>query len=153
MGVPVRQVLVLPAAITVVAAILGVWRLRRGWAVITVEGPSMEPTFYEGDRVVVRRTPPPAVSSGDVVVVDKGGVDPTRRYPARRIGDDRQWMIKRVRAVAGDPVPDGIPVADAVVPEGRLVLLGDNGSASFDSRVAGYFPAELLFGVVVRRMC
>jgi signal peptidase I len=61
-------------------------------------------------------------------------------------------MIKRVGAVAGEPVPEGIPVPDAVVPEGKLVLLGDNAEISFDSRIVGYFPAELLLGGVVRRM-
>ena len=61
-------------------------------------------------------------------------------------------MIKRVAAVAGEPVPHGIPVPDAVVPDGKLVLLGDNADASFDSRVAGYFSADRLLGGVVRRM-
>jgi signal peptidase I len=149
---PACRVLGLSAALTTLVATFGVWWLRRGWAVITVEGPSMEPTFHHGDRVVVRRTPPFAVASGDVVVVDKADVDPTRRYPQGRILDGRQWMIKRVGAVAGDPVPDGIPVPDAVVPAGKLVLLGDNARNSVDSRMVGYFPAERLLGGVVRRM-
>jgi signal peptidase I len=33
-----------------------------------------------------------------------------------------------------------------------LVLLGDNPAASFDSRQAGFFPAERLLGAVVRRL-
>jgi signal peptidase I len=147
---------VLPAAFTVLAATLGVWWLRRGWAVITVDGPSMEPTFHQGDRVVVRRTPRLAVSSGDVVIIAKGvdtaDVAPTRHFRPARIRDGRRWMIKRVGAVAGDLVPDGVPVPDAVVPEGKLVLLGDNARNSLDSRTFGYFPAEGLLGVVVRQL-
>jgi signal peptidase I len=135
-----------------VAAAAAVWRLRRSWAVITVVGPSMEPTFHQGDRVVVRRTARFAVSAGDVVVIERPGGDPARRDQPAGIRDGRRWMIKRVGAVAGEPVPDGIPVTDAVVPEGRLVLLGDNADASFDSREVGYFPAALVLGGVVRRM-
>jgi signal peptidase I len=114
----------------------------------------MEPTFHHGDRVAVRRTPPFMVSTGDVVVIEQSDFDHMwKNVPGQgRIQDGRRWMIKRVRAVAGEPVPDGIPVPDAVVPEGKLVLLGDNADSSYDSRVAGYFPTERLLGGVVRRM-
>lgn len=61
-------------------------------------------------------------------------------------------MIKRVYATSGEPVPDGIPVPDSVVPKGMLLLLGDNALSSYDSRVAGYFPADRVFGGVVRRL-
>jgi signal peptidase I len=149
--VPARGLLVFSVALAA-ATTVGVLWLRRGWAVITVEGPSMEPTFHQGDRVAVRRTPWFAASSGDVVVIERPEDYRTQRKRAGRIHDGRGWMIKRVGAVAGEPVPDGIPVPDAVVPEGKLVLLGDNADASFDSRVVGYFPADLLLGGVVRCM-
>lgn len=123
----------------VATASVAVWSLRRSWAVVTVEGLSMEPTFHDGDRVAVRRRRF-AVATGDVVVI---------RPP--RVGR-AGFVIKRVAAVAGEPVPHGIPVPDAVVPDGKLVLLGDNAEASFDSRVAGYFSADRLLGGVVRRM-
>jgi signal peptidase I len=110
-------------ALAVVAA-AGVWRLRRGWAVITVEGSSMEPTFHDGDRVAVRRTPTFRVMAGEVVVIAKPGFDNSWRNSPAPIRDDRRWMIKRVGAVAGEPVP----------------------------RMAGYFPADRLLGHVVRRM-
>lgn len=140
------------AALVAAAASVAIWRLRRDWAVVTVEGPSMEPTFHHGDRVAVRRTPRFSVSSGDVVVIGQPHAGPTRHYSRPRILDGRRLVIKRVAAVSGEPVPDGIPVSDAVVPEGKLVLLGDNAAASFDSRAVGYFPAEFLLGGVVRRI-
>ena len=146
MTVPARVVFTVPVALAA-AAVVGVWWLRRNWAVITVEGPSMEPTFHQGDRVAVRRTPGLIVSAGDIVVTF-----PIQHSQPDRACGGRRWMIKRVRAVAGEPVPDGIPVTDAVVPEGKIVLLGDNPEASFDSRVVGYFSADLLYGGVVRRM-
>jgi signal peptidase I len=118
--------------------------------VVTVEGPSMEPAFHNGDRVAVRRTRRFAVSSGDVVVIERPPVDSAQHTPI--LGGRRRWVIKRVGAVAGEPVPHGIPVPDAVVPAGKLVLLGDNAAASVDSRTVGYFSAELLLGGVVRRM-
>jgi signal peptidase I len=147
---PARRALVFSAAL-VLAASAAVWRLRRDWAVVTVEGASMEPTFFHGDRIAVRRTRPSAVSTGDVVVVELP--DRYRRWlrPPGRIGNSREWMIKRVRATSGDPVPEGIPVPDAVVPAGQLVVLGDNASASYDSRAVGYFPIERVLGVVSRR--
>jgi type IV secretory pathway protease TraF len=52
----------------------------------------------------------------------------------------------------GADVPDGIRVPDAVVPRGKLVLLGDNAGASLDSRMVGYFSAALLLGRVARRL-
>jgi signal peptidase I len=129
----------------------GVAWLRRNWAVITVVGPSMEPTLHEGDRVAVRRTSGTLVSSGDVVVVRRPSGKPGWPETPAGTEDDRR-MVKRVAAVGGEPVPDGVPMDDAVVPHGQLVLLGDNLAASFDSRMAGYFPTTFVYGRVVRRM-
>ncbi|MEJ3654363.1 S26 family signal peptidase [Actinomycetes bacterium KLBMP 9759] len=143
----------LVAVLLAVGAAAGgvIWWLRRNWVVITVEGPSMEPTFYAGDRVAVRRTPRFKVSTGDVVVTRQlNGRPATARSSSRTVAGS--WMIKRVGAMSGDPVPAGIPVSDEIVPPGQLVLLGDNSSASFDSRVNGYFPEADLLGGVVRKM-
>jgi len=160
-------------------AAVGVAWLRRSWAVITVVGSSMEPTFHEGDRVavrrvrrlgvrrtaglaaggtsglVVRRASRRAVSTGDVVVVRRPSGEPgwsDQPVEAGGAAADGRRMIKRVAAVPGEPVPESVPMDDAVVPEGQLVLLGDNLAASFDSRMVGYFPAAFVYGRVVRRM-
>lgn len=68
---------------------------------------------------------------------------------------DPPWLIKRAVAVPGDMVPRVPALAGAeesVVPAGSLVVLGDNPRVGFDSRQAGYFRADTLLGVVVRRM-
>jgi signal peptidase I len=109
------------------------WLLGR-WAVVVVEGPSMRPTFIEGDRLLVRRRT--KVKPGDVVVVQHSMVREER-------------MIKRVAAVPGENDPTG---SGGLVPDGKLVLLGDNPAASFDSRQAGMLDASKVLGVVIRKL-
>ncbi|MEU4211796.1 S26 family signal peptidase [Streptomyces sp. NPDC026206] len=126
---------------------------------VTVDGRSMEPAYRDGDRVLVRRGAQAA--KGEVVVVER----PPFRSPwyepplGRRAGApavyERQWVIKRVAAVPGDPVPPGTVSASAGgpgarVPAGMVVLLGDNREHSYDSRQVGYFPAERVLGSVLR---
>jgi signal peptidase I len=131
------------AAAAVVALGAVAWRTRRAYLVATVRGPSMSPTYREGDRLLVRRVAPAALRLGDVVVLT---------MPAGPVVDEVELMVKRVAATPGDPVPDGIPVCERLVPPGRLVVLGDNPHASYDSRRVGYFDASTLVGVVVRPM-
>ncbi|KXK58317.1 hypothetical protein AWW66_30465 [Micromonospora rosaria] len=131
--------------------------LRRRLVLVTVRGGSMLPAYRDGDRVLVRRGGTPAV--GQVVVVER----PIHGWhlppldagaPAARIAN-RIWMIKRVAAVEGDPIPDGLAalLPDGVpwthVPPGRLVLLGDNRAASMDSRHLGLFPVRRVLGAVL----
>lgn len=143
---------------TVVAALY--W-LRRHLAVIEVYGVSMAPALRPGDRVLVRRTPLARVRAGDIVVYRDAGTDaePRRgsRAFARRGLGDQVWTIKRAVAVPGDPVPASVAPVVAARPgspvrAGCLVVLGDNLPHSYDSRDCGYVSAELLLGVVRRRV-
>ncbi|MGW4638168.1 S26 family signal peptidase [Sphaerisporangium sp. NPDC004334] len=133
--------------------------LGRSLVAVTVRGVSMEPTYHDGDRVLVQRNR--SLAPGQVVVVES----PTRGaewlgspIPGRAgavVISDRHWMIKRVVAVPGDPVPsDQAPalahVPDTHVPPGKLVVVGDNREKSFDSRQIGYVPVERVLGVVLR---
>jgi signal peptidase I len=131
------------ALIAVLVAVLGVVRLLRArFVAVTVSGVSMEPTLSSGDRVLVRRVPLGRVRPGQVVVI----ANPTGEPP---------WLVKRAAAVPGDQVdPDWLPAGHAPdrVPAGALVVLGDNVTASYDSRRAGFFPAAALLGVVVREL-
>jgi signal peptidase I len=130
---------VIAALVTILAAAVpAVWWLRRQLLVVTVDGISMQPTYSPGDRLLVRRVRPGAIRRGQVVVVAKSGP-----------GDD-ELIVKRAAALPGDPVPAGIPVPDRMVPAGRLVVLGDNPAASYDSRAMGYVAARALIGVVLR---
>jgi nickel-type superoxide dismutase maturation protease len=92
-----------------------------------VEGASMQPTYFHGERVIVdrrayRRRPP---APGDVVVLR----DPEE--PARHL----------VKRVAGPP-PGAEPRRDAVY------VLGDNPDESRDSRDFGPVPLALIIGRV-----
>ncbi|MYT11109.1 signal peptidase I [Streptomyces sp. SceaMP-e96] len=129
--------------------------------VVTVRGVSMAPAYRDGDRVLVRRTARP--TRGQVLVVERPAVHtrwPSRPLPAgagaRAVGR-RQWLIKRLAALPGDPVPEPMlstsPLArpgPPRVPAGSLVLLGDNPQHSVDSRHFGFYPADRVLGTVVR---
>jgi signal peptidase I len=147
-------VAVLGAAVVAVAAV----RWRR--VVADVEGPSMEPTLHAGDRLLVRRGTS-GLRVGRIVVIEQPFADlgwwrPGGRRPAVgfRAGAGT-WSVKRVVAVAGDPVPyDRVPTLGggpgSLVPAGKLVVLGDNPEASFDSRMYGYVPEDRVLGVMLR---
>ncbi|WP_078603299.1 MULTISPECIES: S26 family signal peptidase [unclassified Streptomyces] len=133
--------------------------LGRRLVAVTVRGTSMEPTYRDGDRVLVRRDS--RFTPGQVVVVERPVPGrgwhrpPLARDSAAHAVTGRDWLIKRVAAAPGDPVPhERIPalahVPETRVPPGRLVLLGDNPAVSFDSRRVGYFPAERVLGAVLR---
>ena len=144
--------------VAVVVALVSIRSVRRRLVVVTVVGESMLPTYRTGDRVVVRRTDLAQVRPGDVVVIeepdDGGGWVRRPPFGARATDlDSRQWMIKRVVAVPGDPAPvQDLPpmAAGPAVPVGAFVVRGDNANRSYDSRQLGYFPADRLLGVVAR---
>ncbi len=128
---------------------------RRRLVAVSVFGPSMAPAYRDGDRVLVWRTRAGRLRRGQVVVVERPEPDGHWRSDAR--SRPSRWMIKRVAALPGDPVPrQAVPMLagrpEDAVPPAMLVLLGDNGSASYDSRQVGYFPADRLLGVAVRKL-
>ncbi|WP_444477982.1 S26 family signal peptidase [Streptomyces inhibens] len=143
-----------------VGLVLTVSALGRHLVAVTVRGASMEPAYREGDRVLVRRGRLPA--PGQVVVVtdlpDAGPTTtPVPATAAARTVPSPALLIKRVAAVPGDPVPrDRVPalagVPERYVPPGKLVLLGDNPEASFDSRHRGYFATACVVGTVWRSL-
>ncbi|QXE39618.1 S26 family signal peptidase [Streptomyces sp. GMY02] len=145
----------LAATLGLTLAVTG--KLARTLVVVTVHGNSMEPAYHDGDRVLVRRGAPP--EPGQVVVMERPAAGIGWTAPPVSTGADptavsaREWLIKRVAAVPGDPVPYEMGVADERVPHvptGRVVLFGDNRAASHDSRQMGYFPVERLLGAVLR---
>lgn len=128
--------------------------LRRRFLVVSVSGPSMEPTYHDGDRLLAVRRPAASLRTGQVVVADlltrlPGAADRSAAAAVHQSGHRR--VVKRIAAVAGEPVPPGVDAAPTV-PPGMLVLLGDNPRASVDSRQYGYVAAEQVIAVVLRRL-
>jgi len=121
-----------------------------------VDGPSMEPTLYTGDMLVVNKfmyrfTSP---KRGDVIIF---------RYP-RQLQKD---YVKRVIAVAGETIEvrmgrvyvngqlfeEGFTTKPSIssfprteVPGGSVFVLGDNRSNSEDSRYFGAVPLSNIKG-------
>ncbi|WP_219602030.1 S26 family signal peptidase [Nonomuraea indica] len=134
-----------------VAGVLAVVRLRRRYVVVTVHGESMLPTYRPGERLVVRRTAARAPRAGQVVVLAEAGHPPPGGHGTP------SWIVKRVAAAPGDPIPrDTVPALrdepGTHVPAGRLVVLGDNPDRSHDSRHSGYATTDRLLGVVRRKV-
>ncbi|WP_020390317.1 S26 family signal peptidase [Kribbella catacumbae] len=120
-----------------------IW-LRRAFLIVTVRGHSMEPAYWSGDRLLVRRSGLSAVRPGAVVVV---------QLEADGSATDRTRLVKRAAAVPGDPAPSWLwSAGDNLVPPDRLVVLGDNASRSQDSRQLGYLPGRAVVGIAVRQM-
>ncbi len=132
------------------AALAG-WLLVRHTVVVTVSGRSMEPTLRHGDRLLAVRIRSGAgeeqrLRVGDLVVL----VDPDA---VRADGTTGRRLVKRVAALAGASVPvaaAGVVEAGQLVPRGHLMVLGDNPDVSYDSRRAGFIPADRVLGRIVR---
>ncbi len=137
--------MIVVAGVAVAVVVAAVVLARRRLVTVTVEGFSMYPALRPGDvlLVAVRARPRP----GGVAVVRRGHPVHGWRSPAAPGGS--RWLVKRVAAVAGDPVPAWAPVPDAVVPAGALLVLGDN-PRSADSKQWGYCPAGAVLG---RSLC
>lgn len=129
------------AAVVAVAALA---TLRRRYALVTVDGGSMLPAYEHGDRLVARRGAG-RLTVGDVVVFERPRLGPEGRaeWPG-----GAHWMVKRVAALPGDPMPAPCVPANGSepVPAGRLAVLGDNRAASADSRSFGLVPLSRVYG-------
>ena len=123
---------------------------RRFLMIFTVQGNSMMPTFRPGDRVLLLRQRGRALRSGRIIVIAEP--NPETGWNDLPVLNDqilgRRWSIKRIVALAGDPVPKGVGKGEARVPCGHLVVLSDNPSGK-DSRAFGFLPIEAVLGTVI----
>jgi len=111
---------------------------------VIVSGPSMQPTYMSGDRLLESKAywligP---IHQEDIVVI--------------RNEDGKGYIIKRVYRLGGEKVdyknvPDSWNLASGeyVVPEGDVYVLGDNRPVSEDSRKFGPVPMERILGKIV----
>lgn len=104
-----------------------------------VSGASMEPTFDSGDYLIVDelsynlRKP----QKGEVVVF---------RYPL----DPSKFFIKRIAGLPGETME--INEKKITLAENEYFVLGDNASASSDSRIWGPVPENLIIGRTLIRL-
>ncbi|PXX71663.1 signal peptidase I [Nocardia tenerifensis] len=133
----------LGAVVTLLAAIFAA---RRKLVLVNVTGASMEPTLRDGDRILVRRRGPAALRRGQIVVLmaPEAAQGPQWQCPG--------WHVKRVVALAGDPLPADVPPADetGLVPRDSVVVFGDNPFGG-DSRDWGPYRVDGLVGTLVCR--
>ena len=127
-----------------------------------VRGASMEPTYQDGQVVLVRRHTVlnPALHRNDVVLLqrDRGEVIIKRIYrlPGEEVTTDYPYVIGRpeYRALRDFyeqetvKTPQG-PITRYFVPRGYIVVLGDNPDVSEDSRFFGPVPITDVIGSVV----
>jgi signal peptidase I len=146
---------------TIVLALVLFMAINFLTARIRVDGSSMEPNFHDGDYVIVNRMAYRLgdIQRGDVIVFP---------YPLHEEDD----YIKRVIGLPGDHVavyggvvyvnaealsepyimekPD-TDLAEVIVPDGYVYVMGDNRNASSDSRSWGPLKIEKIIGKAVFR--
>lgn len=136
---------------------------------IVVEGPSMEPNYYQGYRVFVNCADR-NFTRGDVVVIDAAGTKLNTRIIKRVIAtegqtvnidssagyvyvdgkklDESAYIHNGITRVEGDGLtPMQFPLT---VPKGKIFVLGDHRDVSEDSRYApvGLIDARYVMGKV-----
>lgn len=125
----------------------------------TVNGPSMEPTLYDHDYMLITRGVDRPMR-GDIVTVKVIYKGVPQEWVKRvvAIGGDRVDVAGDYILVNGKPevfqhaiLTSGYrtPAATVTVPTGHVFLAGDNRSVSEDSRYVGTLPVTAIDGKVV----
>jgi signal peptidase I len=136
--------LVIPAFLAVVVVLNG---FLFGFAI--VHGESMEPTFVEGDRVVIYHFQPD-YETEDIVILDRG-----EKLIKRLIATEGDYLQVdntgvHVNGVLVEPdIQPGLLPYDGIIPSGYCFVLGDNRDHSNDSRYFGLVSTENLLGKVI----
>lgn len=136
--------LVIPSFLVVVVILNGFFF---GFAV--VEGESMEPSFVDGDRVVIYHFAPD-YEPGDILIFSHGD-----KLIKRLIAKEGDHLVVNLDGVEVNGVlveeyirPGFLPY-DAVIPAGHYFVMGDNRDHSNDSRYFGLVSDSDLIGKVI----
>jgi signal peptidase I len=121
------------------AVVTGLVVVRRSYVIVKVAGASMMPTYRDGERVIARRMRGQELRTRDVIAFV-----PPAAYQRQ---EDPTYRIKRIVAVAGDPIPHWLREPGRQVPPGKLVVLGDNPNSE-DSRRYGYVDVPAVIAIV-----
>ncbi len=116
-----------------------------------VDGPSMEPTFFEGDAVVVFHGPGLAYAEGDIVIIDRTDKLLIKRLiglPGDHITVSSMGVFLNGTLIESYVADFHVPL-DLDIPEGYCFVLGDNRTQSNDSRYFGLISESDLLGKVV----
>jgi signal peptidase I len=126
---------------------------------VRVDGPSMEPSYYHNNRVVVLKV---AYLFGDIqrgdVIVFPAPPNPEEDYIKRVIGlpGDEVMVADGKVYVNGqsldEPYINAPPINSmraVTVPEGMVFVMGDNRNVSSDSRSWGPLPIDDIIGKAV----
>lgn len=126
---------------------------------VRVDGPSMEPSYYHNNRIVVSKASYwwGEIERGDVIVFP-APPNPEEDYIKRVIGlpGDEVSVVQGTVYVNGHPLVEPYisapPVANlrkTTVPEGNVFVMGDNRNVSSDSRAWGPLAVEDVIGKAV----
>ncbi|HKJ26429.1 MAG TPA: signal peptidase I [Anaerolineales bacterium] len=126
---------------------------------VRVDGPSMEPSFFHNNRVVVSKI---SYYLGDIqrgdVIVFPAPPNPDEDYIKRVIGlpGDEVRVSGGTVYVNGDALAEPYiaapPISEMrpmIVPEGQVFVMGDNRNVSSDSRSWGPLQVEDIIGKAV----
>lgn len=137
---------------SVLLAIL-VWWARRRLVLVTIDGLSMEPTLRNGDRVLVYRPRRVTPRRHQVIVLEPLPNTAIAKGQGAALHSEHRFVAKRVAAISGDLWPAlQFDNGHSRVPQGTVVVLGDNRDSSFDSRHYGVVPVGRVLGVVTFRL-
>lgn len=145
--------------VTLLIALIILGAMRAVVQSYRVQGKSMEPSFFEGQYLMVNkladRLHPPR--RGDVIVfwppkfTDKPYIKRVIALPGERITlRDGSIFIDGVLLDEPSYIPSTVPYREVtlLVPEGQYYVLGDNRGNSSDSRFWGPVPEENIIGAV-----
>lgn len=144
---------------TVILAVILFLVINTLTARVRVDGPSMEPTYYNGNRVIVSKI---AYKIGEIergdVIVFPAPPNPNEDYIKRVIGlPGDEIMILNGDVFVNDvkldePYISAPPINNmrrTTVPDGNVFVMGDNRNVSSDSRSWGPLAIDDIIGKAV----